>query len=66
MSYFIYTDTISSLLDPKLVDSGSTLVHTALKCSYQLTFVVFRKYKLMEEGCRKIRKDFMQENIKLS
>jgi len=29
MSYFIYTDLISSLLDPKLVDPGSTLVHMA-------------------------------------
>jgi len=28
MSYFIYTDLISSLLDPKLqVDPGSTLIH---------------------------------------
>jgi len=25
MSYFIYTDLISSLLDPRLVDPGSTL-----------------------------------------
>jgi len=30
-SYLIYTDLISSLLDPKLVDPRSTLVHTALK-----------------------------------
>jgi len=33
MSYFDYTDWISSLLDPKRVDldqPGSTLVHTAL------------------------------------
>jgi len=27
MPYFIYTDIISSLLDPKLVDPGSTLIH---------------------------------------
>jgi len=27
MSYFIYTDLISSLLDPKLVNPGSTLIH---------------------------------------
>jgi len=27
LSYFIYTDLISSLLDPRLVDSGSTLIH---------------------------------------
>jgi len=27
MSYFIYTDLISSLLDPRLVDPGSTLIH---------------------------------------
>jgi len=26
MSYFIYTDLISSLLDPRLVDPGSTLI----------------------------------------
>jgi len=25
--YFIYTDLISSLLDPRLVDPGSTLIH---------------------------------------
>jgi len=31
MSYLIYTDSISSLLDPKLVDPGSTLVHTIRK-----------------------------------
>jgi len=30
MSYFIHTDLISSLLDPRLVDPGSTLVHTNL------------------------------------
>jgi len=29
MPYLIYTDLISSLLDLKLVDPGSTLVHTA-------------------------------------
>jgi len=27
MSYFIYTDLISRLLDPRLVDPGSTLIH---------------------------------------
>jgi len=27
MSYFIYTELISSLLDPKLVNPGSTLIH---------------------------------------
>jgi len=27
VSYFIYTYTIDSLLDPKLVDPGSTLIH---------------------------------------
>jgi len=27
MSCFTYTDLISSLLDPKLVDPGSTLIH---------------------------------------
>jgi len=27
MSYFIYTDLISSLLDLRLVDPGSTLMH---------------------------------------
>jgi len=27
MSYFIYTDLIRSLLDPRLVDPGSTLIH---------------------------------------
>jgi len=27
MSYFIYLDLISSLLDPKLVDPRSTLIH---------------------------------------
>jgi len=27
MSCFIYTDLISSLLDPKLVNPGSTLIH---------------------------------------
>jgi len=32
MSCLIYTDSISSLLDPKLVDLGSKLVHKA--CSY--------------------------------
>jgi len=29
MSYFIHTDLISSLLDPRLVDPGSTLIHVA-------------------------------------
>jgi len=27
MSYFIFTNLISSLLDPKLVDSGSSLIY---------------------------------------
>jgi len=27
MSYFIYTDLIGSLLEPKFVDPGSTLIH---------------------------------------
>jgi len=27
MPYFFYTDLISSLLDQKLVDPGSTLIH---------------------------------------
>jgi len=27
MPYFIYTDLISTLLDPKLVDPGSVLIH---------------------------------------
>jgi len=27
MSYFIYTNLISSFLDPKLVDPGSTLIN---------------------------------------
>jgi len=27
MPYFIYTDLISNLLDPRLVDPGSTLIH---------------------------------------
>jgi len=27
MSYFIYTDLISSLLDPRLVDPGSILIY---------------------------------------
>jgi len=27
MSYFIYTDLIDSLLDPRLVDPGSALIH---------------------------------------
>jgi len=27
MSYFIYTDLISSLLDPRPVDPGSTLIY---------------------------------------
>jgi len=31
MSYLIYNNLISSLLDPKLFDPGSTMVHTALK-----------------------------------
>jgi len=31
MSFFIYTDLISSLRDPKLVDPGLTLVHATLK-----------------------------------
>jgi len=30
MSYFIYPDLISSLLDPKLVDPGSTLIHVSV------------------------------------
>jgi len=29
MSYLIYTDLLRGLLDPKLLDPGSTLVHTA-------------------------------------
>jgi len=27
MSYFIYSDLISSLFDPRLVDPGSTLIY---------------------------------------
>jgi len=30
MSYFIYTDLNSSLLDPRLVDPGSTLVYVGV------------------------------------
>jgi len=30
MSYFIYTDLISSLLDSRFIDPGSTLMHTVL------------------------------------
>jgi len=36
MSYFTYTDLINSLLNPKLIDPGSTLshvVHTTLLVS---------------------------------
>jgi len=41
MSYFIYTDLISSLLDLKLVDPGSALMHTALRLLLiDLTFTV--------------------------
>jgi len=29
MSYFIYIDLISSLLDPRLIDPGSTLIAAA-------------------------------------
>jgi len=38
MSYLIYTDLISSLLDPKLVDPGSTLVHMALRVKHMAEF----------------------------
>jgi len=40
MSYFIYTDSINSLLDPRLVDLGSTLIHVGitLNCTY---FIVY-------------------------
>jgi len=30
MSYFIYTDLINSLLDQRLVDLGSTLIHVSM------------------------------------
>jgi len=36
MSYLIYADLISSLFDPKLVDPGSKLVHTALCVRHQV------------------------------
>jgi len=36
MSYFIYIDLISSLLDPKLVDLGSNLIHVG---AYDSTLV---------------------------
>jgi len=37
MSYFIYTDLISSLLDPKPVDPGSTLIYVG---AYILIFMI--------------------------
>jgi len=37
MSHFIYTDLISSLLDPRLVDPGSTLIYVGAYVSMQLT-----------------------------
>jgi len=40
MSYFIYTDLISSLLDPKLVDPRSTLIYVV---AYGLRYFVFPK-----------------------
>jgi len=39
MPYFIYTDLISSLLAPRLVDPGSTLIHVGAydrKIGYEL------------------------------
>jgi len=40
--YLIYTDLISSLLDPKLVDPGSTLVHTVLSLRFTNRCFVIR------------------------
>jgi len=36
MSYFIYTDIISSLLDPRLADPGSTLIHVGAYGPYNI------------------------------
>jgi len=38
-SYFIYTDLISSLLDTKLVDPGSTMAHTAHHVVHGITIL---------------------------
>jgi len=39
MSCFIYIDLISSLLDPKVVDPGSTLVHTFKRIDFSKMFM---------------------------
>jgi len=48
MSHLIYTDLISSLLDPRLIDPGSTLIHVGaydpkeIKPTFYL--VLYQKY----------------------
>jgi len=41
MSYIIYTDVISSLLDPRLIDLGSVLIHDG---AYNLVAFQIRIY----------------------
>jgi len=41
MSYFIYTDLISSLRDPRLVDPGSTLIYVGAYNPWKINFVLF-------------------------
>jgi len=45
MSYFIYNDLINSLLDPKHVDPGSTLIHVGAYDSLRIANLkVFKTY----------------------
>jgi len=41
MLYFIYTDLVCSLLDPKLVDHGSTLIYAGAYGPYNLNRINF-------------------------
>jgi len=41
MSYFIYIDLISSLLDPRLVDLGSTLIYVGTYGPNRMSFLKF-------------------------
>jgi len=51
MSYFIYTDLICSLLDPRVVDPVSTLIHIGAYDSISSTLSFWRLYFLPFPVC---------------
>jgi len=55
MPYFIYTDLISSLHDPRLVDPGTTLVHTTLR-SFRL---LLKRHLLIDSNDRSLQCPFL-------